>query len=105
MWHVYILQCADSTFYTGVTKDLKRRLLEHNSSPLGARYTRSRRPVKLLYSAKKKDRASAQAEEIRIKRLPRIKKLELIKNKNNPCGQQGAKNFAPCLLSRLGEGE
>jgi len=83
MWQVYILKCADGKFYTGVTTDLKRRVSEHNNSKLGAKFTRSRRPVKLLYSIRRKDRASAQAEEIRIKRLPRIKKLALTKKLNS----------------------
>lgn len=80
MWYVYIVKCADGTFYTGVTKDLVRRLSEHNGSPLGARYTRSRRPVSLVYSAKRKNQARAQAEERRIKRLSRKAKEVLINN-------------------------
>ncbi|MBU3999991.1 GIY-YIG nuclease family protein, partial [Patescibacteria group bacterium] len=46
MYHLYILKCSDKTLYTGITCDLKRRIGEHNSSNLGAKYTRSRRPVK-----------------------------------------------------------
>lgn len=85
MWHVYILSCADNTLYTGVTTDLKRRLEEHNSSSLGAKYTRGRRPVALLYSKKFKDRAGAAKEECRIKRLGREEKLALVpKNKKAP---------------------
>ena len=52
MYYVYILKCADKTLYTGITTDLKRRIAEHNSSKLGAKYTSSRRPVTLVYSKK-----------------------------------------------------
>ena len=65
MWYVYILKCADNTLYTGVTKSLKRRLEEHNSSSLGAKYTRGRRPMSLVYSKRKKDYSSVLKEEIR----------------------------------------
>lgn len=77
-YFVYILKCHDKTLYTGITTDLERRIKEHNLSDLGARYTRSRRPVKLVYSKNFKDRSTATKEEGRIKKLSRIKKLELI---------------------------
>lgn len=80
MYYLYILQCADKTLYTGITTDLKRRVTEHNGSKLGARYTATRRPVKLVFSQKFKTRAKASKEENRIKRLKRTEKLELIKN-------------------------
>jgi len=80
MWYVYILRCVDNTFYTGVTKNLKRRLEEHNSSNLGAKYTRGRRPVSLVYSKRKKDYSRALKEEKRIKKLSRQEKIELIEN-------------------------
>ena len=78
MWYVYILKCCDGTFYTGVTKNLERRVQEHNSSGLGAKYTRGRRPVKLVYSRKFKNRINASREEYRIKQLTRKEKLLLI---------------------------
>jgi putative endonuclease len=78
MWQVYILECADGTLYTGITTDLKRRLVEHNSSALGAKFTKARRPVKLVYSKKCVDRSNASKEENRIKKLPRVGKMELI---------------------------
>ena len=81
MYHVYILKCSDKTFYTGITNDLKRRLKEHNSSNLGAKYTKGRRPVRLVYSVKKKNRSYASKEERRIKELSRIEKINLIKSK------------------------
>jgi putative endonuclease len=78
MYYLYILKCSDSTFYTGITTDIKRRILEHNGSKLGARYTVSRRPVKIVYSIKFKSRSSASKEEARIKKLKRSEKLKLI---------------------------
>lgn len=82
MWQVYILKCADRTFYTGITADLKRRLKEHNSSVLGAKYTRGRRPVKLVYSRKLKNKSLAAKEEWRIKKMTRLEKRKLIRVKN-----------------------
>ena len=79
MYYLYILKCADKTLYTGITTNLKRRVIEHNSGKLGAKYTSSRRPVKMVYSKKFKDRSVASKEEARIKKLKRSKKLELIK--------------------------
>jgi putative endonuclease len=78
MWHVYILQCADKTLYTGITVDLARRLEEHNSSKLGAKYTRARRPVKIVYSKKFRNRSMAAKAESRIKNLSREEKLKII---------------------------
>lgn len=79
MYHLYILKCADGTLYTGITTDLKRRVLEHNSGELGAKYTRGRRPLKLIYSKRFRDRSLASKEEARIKKLSRKEKLEMIK--------------------------
>ena len=79
MWYVYIAQCKDKTFYTGVTTDLKRRISEHNDSSLGAKYTKGRRPVKLVYSARRKDKSRAQIEECKIKKLSRAEKIKLIR--------------------------
>ncbi|PIR93550.1 endonuclease [Candidatus Falkowbacteria bacterium CG10_big_fil_rev_8_21_14_0_10_43_10] len=79
MWQVYILQCKNKTFYTGVTIDLSRRVKEHNSSALGAKYTRGRRPVKLVYSTAQKNKSRALKEELRIKRLSRAEKFKMIK--------------------------
>lgn len=78
-WHVYILECADGTLYTGSTTDLKRRIEEHNESPLGAKYTKARRPVSLRYSSAHADRSAALKEEAHIKRLPRGEKQALLK--------------------------
>jgi len=83
MWHVYILRCADGTLYAGITTDIKRRMGEHGGSALGAKYTSSRRPVKLVYLRIFKDRSSASKEEARIKKLRRAEKLLLIKKNKN----------------------
>ena len=83
MYYVYILKCADNTLYTGITIDIARREKEHNESPLGAKYTKARRPVKVVYRKKFKTRSEALAEECRIKKMPRKEKLDLIKNAEN----------------------
>ncbi len=69
MWHVYIVECHDGTYYTGITTDIERRIKEHNHSPVGARYTRSRRPVKLHYSENANNRSDALKRELQIKKL------------------------------------
>jgi putative endonuclease len=80
MWYVYILQCADKTLYTGITVDLARRLKEHNTSKLGAKYTLARRPVKIVYSKKFRNRSTASIAESKIKKLSKEEKNRLIKN-------------------------
>ena len=74
-----MLKCSDDTLYTGITIDLDRRVEEHNTSPKGAKYTRIRRPVELIYSEIIEDKSSASKREIEIKKLSRIQKLELVK--------------------------
>lgn len=79
-WFVYMLRCADGTLYTGITTDVDRRVVEHNGgSGLGARYTRSRRPVTLAHVEPARDRAEAARREAAIKRLDRAHKLALCK--------------------------
>ena len=74
-----MLRCADDTIYTGVAKDVQRRLLEHNEDNVkGAKYTRARRPVKLVYSELCDSRSSACKRESEIKKLSRVEKLLLI---------------------------
>ena len=77
-WFVYILECADGSLYTGITTDLERRVSEHNDGKLGARYTRARRPVQLVYKACFSDRSEASVAEAQIKKLSRRKKQALI---------------------------
>lgn len=77
-WWVYLLRCADGSLYTGITTDLARRLAEHNGEGgMGARYTRSRRPVELAYAEAAASRAEAARREAAIKRLDRARKLAL----------------------------
>ena len=77
-WQVYILRCADGTLYTGITNDLVRRVMEHNEGKAGARYTRSRRPVTLVYSEAAANRSEASKREHVIKSLSLINKKTLI---------------------------
>jgi putative endonuclease len=79
MYYVYILECCDKTLYAGITVDLERRIKEHNSSKLGAKYTGARRPVALVYAKKFRNRSKASKEEARIKKLTKIEKLEIIR--------------------------
>ncbi len=81
MYHLYILRCADDTLYTGITTDLGRRVAEHNGSSLGAKYTRGRRPVTLVYSRRFRTRSNAAREEFRIKGLSRSEKSLFIQSK------------------------
>ena len=79
MYYVYIVKCADTTLYTGIATELERRIEEHNSSDKGAKYTRIRRPVTLVYSEEYQDRSSASKREYEIKkRMSRAEKLKLI---------------------------
>ena len=78
MYFLYILECADKTLYTGITVNLERRIKEHNTSKLGAKYTRARRPVKLVYSKKFKNRSLATKAESKIKKMSRAQKQKII---------------------------
>ena len=78
-FYCYILECADGTFYTGWTTDPPRREKQHNAGT-GARYTRARRPVKMVYLEEQADRTSAMKRELAIKAMPRDKKQKLIEN-------------------------
>lgn len=80
MYYLYLLRCADDTLYTGITTDLARRVTEHNTSPVGAKYTRARRPVTLIYSRRFRTRSNALREEARVKRLSRSEKILLIES-------------------------
>lgn len=77
-WYVYILECCDGTFYTGITTDPVRRLAEHNRGALGARYTRARRPVRLVYQEPAASRAAASRREHVLRRLHRADKRALV---------------------------
>ena len=77
MYYVYILKCRDGTLYTGITTDVQKRLATHNSGK-GAKYTRSRLPVMLLYQEPQPDKSAALKRENAIKALTRPQKLALI---------------------------
>ncbi len=77
MWYVYILECADGTLYTGITTDINKRILVHNKGK-GAKYTRTRLPVRLRALFEAENRSEASKEEYRIKQLSRFEKLKLI---------------------------
>lgn len=79
MCFVYILKCADDSLYTGWTNNLDKRMDTHNSGN-GARYTRGRLPVELVYFESYKTREEAMRRESKIKRMNRSQKIELIKN-------------------------
>lgn len=80
MYYVYILKCIDGTLYTGITRNLEKRLFEHNYTEKGAKYTRNRRPVKIVYFKEYPDRSLASKEEFRIKKMSKSDKLDLISN-------------------------
>ncbi len=75
-WVVYILRCADDTLYTGITNDLERRIAAHDEGK-GAKYTRGRGPLELIFSEARPDKSSALKRELEIKALTREDKLQL----------------------------
>ncbi|NQY20856.1 MAG: GIY-YIG nuclease family protein [Campylobacteraceae bacterium] len=82
-YFVYILECSDGSLYTGITKDINKRLDEHNYKDKGAKYTKARRPVKLLYQESQSNRSTASKREYEIKKFTRVKKLKLIKESDS----------------------
>jgi len=77
-WFLYILECGDGSFYTGVTKDIERRLAQHSAGK-ASRYTRTHLPVKLVYSERCESRTAALVRECAVKALSREKKEKLVK--------------------------
>ena len=83
-WWVYLLKCADDSLYCGVTIDTQRRVDEHNNdNKKGAKYTKSKRPVVLVYQQKCESRKDACQQEYKIKKLTRKKKLSLVASFSN----------------------
>ena len=80
MHYVYLLKCADGSFYCGYTTDPARRVKEHNESPRGAKCTRSRRPVELVYTESFETKSEALSREYNLKKLNHSEKAELISN-------------------------
>lgn len=101
-WYTYIVQCADLSLYTGITTDLLRRTKEHNSSPSGAKYTKARRPVRLVYFEQSESRSEASKREHALKRLSPAGKRQLVTDSAPNC-QQLLQGFYPDaeLLSSL----
>lgn len=81
-YYAYLVCCADDTLYAGYAVDLEERIRKHNSGK-GAKYTATRRPVRLVYSAQFASRSEAMKHEAWLKRQPRRKKLELINDARN----------------------
>jgi putative endonuclease len=75
-WFIYILQCADGTLYTGITTDVERRLSDHESGK-GAKYTRGRGPLKIIYTETHENRSAASVREAEIKSMDKNRKLLL----------------------------
>ena len=90
-WCVYMLRCSDDSLYCGVTTDIERRLSEHNLG-VGSRYTRTRLPVRLVWSSGELTKSEAFKEEYRIKRLSKVMKEEIIdaggNKKKSPCEER-----------------
>lgn len=86
-WFVYLLECADNTLYCGITTDTDRRVAEHNAGT-GAKYTRARRPVRMIAYRSCPDKSSALRLEIALKKLPRNRKLAALNS--------AAKEEPPC---------
>lgn len=77
MWFVYIVQCSDNTYYTGISKDVFARVATHNAGK-GSKYTRSRLPVRLLWTQQCEDHSTALRLELNIKKLSRKQKEEIV---------------------------
>jgi putative endonuclease len=79
-WFVYVVRCRDGSLYTGISTDVDARVAVHNQGR-GARYTRSRRPVTLVYVERRRSRSTAQSREAAIKALPRLAKVALTRGR------------------------
>jgi putative endonuclease len=84
--YVYIVECSDKTLYTGYTNNVAKRIQEHNTARTGAKYTRSRRPVRLVYAETCSTLPEALKREAEIKRFSRKEKLLLIESRPYPTG-------------------
>jgi putative endonuclease len=77
-WYVYMVCCKDNSLYTGISNNVVRRVAEHNSHKTGAKYTKSRRPVRLVYYEKAQSRSEALKREYEIKKQPAVAKRALV---------------------------
>ncbi len=96
MNYIYIVKCADGTLYCGWTNHLKERVAAHNAGK-GAKYTKGRRPVELVYYEEFETKEEAMRREFRLKRLPREKKLQLI------AGKPAAETDRPGISQNIGD--
>ena len=80
-WFFYVVRCVDGSLYAGVTTEIERRVSEHNRSKRGAKYTRSRRPVNLVYDVELESRSAAQKLESKFKRLTRLNKISFLRER------------------------
>lgn len=78
VWYVYLLRCNDSSLYAGITTDIERRLHEHNHTKLGAKYTRAKRPVSLVYQENAINKSDASKREHQLKKLSKQQKEQLV---------------------------
>ncbi len=106
-WFVYIVRCSDGSLYTGITKDVARRCQQHNAGT-ASRYTRSRRPVKLIYHEIHPDQSSALKREAAIKAMDRLGKLTMIRQRKKPSNAvrqvaclQDIPNIGPAVAADL----
>ena len=91
-WHIYVLECADGTLYTGITTDVERRVREHNGAESGgAKYTRARRPVEVVASWECEDQSEAASAEAAFKALSRDEKLRRIAEDEPPAPVEARK--------------
>ncbi len=95
-YSVYIVQCADGTYYTGIATDVARRMREHTSGPRGAKYLKGRGPLSLVFSEEAGDRSRASQVEYHIKRLSRSDKESLVK------GNKTLASLVPSQVSEAG---
>ncbi len=102
MFYAYMLRCKDGSLYSGSTNDIEKRLIAHNTSKSGAKYTRARRPVKLAYKEKVRTFKEARAREAAFKRLTRTEKLLLTKKrkslKNKPVSANASSGQEICVI-------
>ena len=85
IWYVYVVECSDGSLYTGISTDVNTRVRHHNTSTRGAKYTRSRRPVKLATSFPAGTHSAALKQEAAFKKLSRKRKLQFIKDYCGTC--------------------
>ena len=86
-WHMYVVRCSDGSLYAGIAKNLRKRILEHNYGMKGAKYTRSRRPVEVVYKEECKTHSEALKREWAFKKLSKRKKEQIVS------GNKKADNF------------